>query len=492
MLCKTKLFVYIISILFILSTHLVSSNLDDLVKNLPDYPYGGRIFSGYLKLSSPIKKLHYLFVESQRDRENDPLILWLNGGPGCSSLLGWAQEHGPAIFKEGTTEFELNPYSWNKLANVLYLESPAGVGFSTIESEKDYDWTVDDVSSGKQNLEALLNFFKKYPNLRNNDLYISGESYAGIYVPMLVSGILNWNKMQANDNNKINLKGMIVGNGVTDWNVDTEPALIDFGFTHSLYSYELRQDYLNNCEIKKNQDECDRTKENIMNIIENVNIYDIYRKCFTSDNSKLESIYLSDDSEEFQIKSKFTDKYNYTPWLFTNMKSSRSRDNQNLSYLAEESSDKESNNSTPCVDSLGPDTFFNREDVKAAMNVDTKLKWELCSDKVGKAYKIDRSRGSYFLYPKIISAGIKILVYSGDTDGAVPFNGTQKWISNLKLPILSKWKSWRVDDDNLAGYRTVYKGLTFVVVKGTGHMVPQWKPKEAYYMLSRFLEGKDL
>ena len=101
-------------------------------------------------------------------------------------------------------------------------------------------------------------------------------------------------------------------------------------------------------------------------------------------------------------------------------------------------------------------------------------------------------KGSFFLYKDLIASKIKILIYSGDTDGAVPFTGTRKWIKNLNLDIKEKWRSWRVNDKELAGYVEKYQGLTFVTVKGTGHMVPQWKKVEAFYMLNQFLNGKDL
>ena len=160
-------------ILIILSINILFS-LTELVGDLPGYPYKGKMFSGYLNLNNPKKKLHYLFLESQNDPSTDPVLLWLNGGPGCSSLLGWAQEHGPAVFKEMSKEWEINDYSWNKKANVIYLESPAGVGFSYIDSKDDSDWIVNDETSSVQNLEAMVQFFLKFPDFKRNDFYISG------------------------------------------------------------------------------------------------------------------------------------------------------------------------------------------------------------------------------------------------------------------------------------------------------------------------------
>jgi carboxypeptidase C (cathepsin A) len=443
----------------------------EVVKDLPNYPFKGRMFSGYLDLENPNKKLHYLFVESGNNPKTDPLILWLNGGPGCSSLLGWAQEHGPASFEENSEKFDMNPYSWHKLSNIIYLESPAGVGFSYVNSQRPEDLYVDDKVSGQDNLQAALDFFKKFPSLKQNDFYIAGESYAGIYVPTLAANIVEYNKDKAYSQ-KINLKGFMVGNGVTDWKVDTTPALIDFAYTHALYSPELRQKYITQCVTQPDAD-CYKIFFKIQNEVSKVNIYDIYRTCWKPDSENLMGI---------NKRSSF----NYTPWLFSNF---RQKKNDNfLAYLEEE----QLSTTPPCVDSKGPDSFFNRMDVKIALNVRTDLTWSMCSDEVGNRYKTS-DKASVHLYPGLIEAGLKILIYSGDTDAAVPVNGTQKWISNLNLPIISAWRAWKTDDlNNVAGYRTIYKGLTFVTVKGTGHMVPQWKPKEAFHMLNCFLQGRDL
>ena len=138
----------------------------DFVKNISDYPYNGRMFSGYLDVSNSQKKLHYLFVESEMNPKKDQIIIWLNGGPGCSSLFGWAQEHGPAILEENDNKFNINPHSWHKIANIMYLESPADLGFSYIKSNKPEDFLTNDKISGDENLEAIVSFFQKFPSLK--------------------------------------------------------------------------------------------------------------------------------------------------------------------------------------------------------------------------------------------------------------------------------------------------------------------------------------
>lgn len=143
------------------------------------------MYSGYLRVTDT-KQLHYMFATSKGDPATDPVMVWYNGGPGCSSMLGFTQEHGPYVMDDDTTTFHANEQSWNNFANMLYIESPGGVGFSTCFDAT--DCTFDDDTSAADNLVALLDFFNnKFPEFQKNDLYISGESYAGIYVPYVVN-----------------------------------------------------------------------------------------------------------------------------------------------------------------------------------------------------------------------------------------------------------------------------------------------------------------
>lgn len=160
-----------------------AARMQDLVLGLPDVDrLNADWYSGYLD-ATDTKKLHYVFVTSLTDPINDPVVLWFNGGPGCSSLLALFQEHGPYVIDDGEYYIKTNPEPWNKRANILYLESPAGVGFSTAGLPSDYQH--NDMSQSKDAMAALLSWYKGYPEYLRNDLYISGESYGGIYTPYL-------------------------------------------------------------------------------------------------------------------------------------------------------------------------------------------------------------------------------------------------------------------------------------------------------------------
>ena len=200
----------------------------DLVTSLEqmdDISFG--LYSGYIPLTGTQKKLHYVATLSRGNKLTDPIIIWFNGGPGCSSMLGFSQENGPYALNDADTIFRKNDYAWNQQANVIYLESPAGVGYSVCGDPKECKF--DDDNSGDDNRDAVLALLQKFPEIMKNDLYIAGESYAGIYIPKLVKRLDTF--IVANKDNKDiykpNLKGFMVGNGVTNWKYDADPAFVE-------------------------------------------------------------------------------------------------------------------------------------------------------------------------------------------------------------------------------------------------------------------------
>lgn len=142
--------------------------------------------SGYLDIIDQDKHLFYWFFESRNDPSTDPIILWLNGGPGCSSITGLLFEKiGPSyITKEIKPEH--NPYSWNNNASVIFLEQPVGVGFS-YSSKK----VGDTATAAKDTYVFLELFFQKFPQFLTSNLHIAGESYAGHYLPKIASEIVS-------------------------------------------------------------------------------------------------------------------------------------------------------------------------------------------------------------------------------------------------------------------------------------------------------------
>ncbi|KAF8405073.1 hypothetical protein HHK36_009970 [Tetracentron sinense] len=221
----------------------------DKIDVLPGQPEGVDFdqYAGYVTVDPKAEKaLFYYFVEAPQNSSIKPLVLWLNGGPGCSSLgAGAMLELGPfRVNSDGKTLFR-NEYAWNDVANVIFLESPAGVGFSYSNKSSVYDNTGDK-STAKDAYTFLVNWLERFPQYKTRDFFITGESYAGHYVPQLAYTILLNNK---NTNQTyINLKGIAIGNALID---DSTYAMgmYDYFWTHALNSEEANAGIHENCDF---------------------------------------------------------------------------------------------------------------------------------------------------------------------------------------------------------------------------------------------------
>ena len=128
------------------------------------------MFSGYVDIG-PRGKLFYWFVESQSATPaNDPVLLWTNGGPGCSGLVGFLTENGPFRPTANGT-LALNPQAWNLLANMVYIEQPVGVGYSVANGVLKYS----DALAASDNLAFVKGFFKAFPQYTSNRFLLTSE-----------------------------------------------------------------------------------------------------------------------------------------------------------------------------------------------------------------------------------------------------------------------------------------------------------------------------
>lgn len=413
-------------------------------------------YSGYIPIDSH-NKFHYFLVESQDRPESDPLVIWFNGGPGCSSLLGFFNEHGPCVWDGLDTDAEPhnNEYSWNANANVLYVENPAGVGFNVgYQGEH-----LDDIIAGEQEEQFVLNFYKAFPEYLDRELFITGESYGGIYVPYLAYN-LHKNGHTTKSGGEINLVGIGIGNGVTDWDYDTFPAYIAMSYTHGLINLDLATRLENaDCDFRffslnKLRGTCARLFNEWNAAVSDINIYDVYKSPRDGGlMSKAESV-------EDLLKSDDTPNVGYANFL-------DAFENQNAF-----------GNQIP--------QYLDRNDVREILHVTEKRGgWEACT-----RFNYERlPQGTIELYPKIKAAGYRILKYSGDTDGSVPTLGTNQWIENLGWDVKIDHDPFIIDG-KVAGFYTLRDGLEYVIFHGAGHLVPLWMRKETQYVFNQWLNGE--
>ncbi|XP_012699144.1 LOW QUALITY PROTEIN: serine carboxypeptidase-like 28, partial [Setaria italica] len=186
----------------------------DKIPALPGQPEGVDFdqYGGYVTVDEKNgRALFYYLVEAPQDASSKPLLLWLNGGPGCSSLgFGAMLELGPFRVNNDNRTLRINKYAWNKEANVIFLESPSGAGFFYSNTSSDYDESGDSKTAEDAYI-FLVNWLERFPEYKTRAFYISGESYAGHYVPQLAATILSHNLY--NNRTIVNLQGILVGNG---------------------------------------------------------------------------------------------------------------------------------------------------------------------------------------------------------------------------------------------------------------------------------------
>nr|ABR16596.1 unknown [Picea sitchensis] len=418
---------------------------DYLPHGLPGQPMGikFRQYSGYVTVDAKAgRALFYYFTEAVRDPSKQPLVLWLNGGPGCSSLgFGAMAEVGPFRVNPDGKTVHFNRYTWNQVANILFLESPAGVGFSYSNTSSDYSKHSGDRRTAKDAYTFLMKWFIRFPQYKFRDFYIAGESYAGNYIPELAATILHHQRLS--QASFINFKGIMVGNGIMNSDTDNI-GQITYPWTHALISDETYEGLINNC-IKSNVDEilCEVLELKMSLEMGNIDPYSIYAPLCLTNSSELAK------QEEAAIPG-----YD------------------------------------PCIDDY-VSKYFNRPDVQKAIHANvTNLnhRWIHCSDLLRWN---DSASTVLPIYRHLIARGLRILLFSGDTDTVVPVTSTRLSINELKLPIATPWYPW-LNGDEVGGYTVIYKGLTFATVRGAGHEVPAFQPSRALTLFKSFLAGKPL
>ena len=425
-----------------LSFQYTSEALLDQVTELPGLNWKPEFnqFSGYINLPDTEKYIHYWLVESEMDVELAPLVFWTNGGPGCSGLIGFMTEQGP-FRPNNVGNLEQNPYAWNKIANMVFLEQPVGVGFSYSNNEDDY--RIGDEQSAKDNLATIIGFLDKFPHFENSRLFITSESYGGHYMPTLANEIINYNDAQSEEQNKLNFQGFAVGNPYTDY-YSGVGAEMETYWGKQLLPKPLWDKYLqNNCTDpiqQLNSSICSLLILNFMKKIGNLNPYALdYPVCLSQQQLRMREFLREED------------------------------ENISNAIIYE-----------PCEEEY-TNEYLNKQEVKRALHVMDNILWEECS-RTTKYILADKMLPMQKYYNIILNSkthpNLRILVYSGDDDSVCGTIGTQRWIYDLGFPTLQLWETWYNTDGQTAGFKTFFKTpfskesrLSFITVHSAGHEV---------------------
>ncbi|GMH85518.1 hypothetical protein TrST_g10499 [Triparma strigata] len=403
---------------------------------------------------SPEINTFFWYLPALNGDPDAPLLIWLQGGPGGSSLYGMFEEIGPMGIDSNMTIYPRDPmFNWNRKYSLIFLDNPCGVGFSF--SADDSCYVTDEVQVGGDLRSALLQFYSMFPEQRPNDLYITGESYAGKYVPAFSFTIFDANKdLEDDDLQYINLKGLSIGDGA----MSPPDQFKNFGdllfYTGSIDSKE-----------KAVFDDYDAKIQASLASGDNVGAFEHFDEMLNGD------------------------FYEY-PTYYTNVTGL-------TNYFNFEQGDCGS-----CVPEYYDD-WLDLAETRAKIHVGD-LEYSSFNETVEVYLKEDWMRGVVdMLVPLMESSDIKVLVYSGQNDIILGAPLTEQFLDGLEWQGADDYDAtekevWRVDSDTeqgqndpIAGYRkTVSKwGFTYAVVRGAGHMVPGDQPERSYDLITTFVDA---
>ncbi|KAJ8612248.1 hypothetical protein CTAYLR_002890 [Chrysophaeum taylorii] len=443
----------------------------DEVTSLPGWelPLPSRMYSGFVDVGPA--KVHYWYIESESEPSIDPTLVWTNGGPMASSMFGIMVELGPlrvdetslltpAFEKTGVPSLFRNDYAWTKLGSVLMFDWPPPVGFSYCAGEPSNTsacGTWNDDSMAVLAHAALRGFYALFPERRSNELYLVGESYAGVYVPRLVEQILD------DDDDDLQLKGFAVGDACAGTDVLcgnlNSPRWWDviFFFGHGQVSNLLFDAIVDTCGLSYLKhggvppDGCDDILDDMDRAIGGYYEYSLYDACIYEDGLRRRRLHSRAAS--------------------VNMRGAL--------------------NDYPCGGGPALDVWVNQSAVRRALHVpvDSVFFEEDGDDSV---YTLTETNVMP-IYRRASAEGLRILVYNGDADPSINSFAAQNWTASIGFNVTQPWRPWTLDSCKLmGGYVTRYEGnFDFLTIRGSGHMVPEYKPQASFQFLAAWLANTD-
>ncbi|BFZ56223.1 carboxypeptidase C [Savitreella phatthalungensis] len=415
---------------------------------------------GYLDTDKD-KHFFYWFFESRNDPKKDPVVLWLNGGPGCSSLTGLFFELGPSSVNEDGETLTYNPHAWNQNASVIFLDQPMNVGYS-------YGSGVSDtVAAGKDVYAFLSLFFKTFPEYSDLDFHIAGESYAGHYIPQFAKEVVEHQSgksteffVNAAPKQKINLKTVLIGNGLIDPLVQY-PQYRPMACGEGGYEAVLSPSECSSMESAESR--CSA----------------LIQSCYSS-GSRWSCV-----PAALYCNSQLIGPYQRTGRNVYDIRGDC--EGGNLCY--------------PQLDWI--QKYLNRPEVMKAVGAEVD-QYASCNMDINKNFLFagDWMRPYYTGVQTILEAGIQVLVYAGDTDFICNWLGSKAFIESVEyadhegMTADKPLKKWKMSQSigNLKKGTTVGEtknsgNLTFLRVYEAGHMVPYDQPESALEMLNRWISG---
>ncbi|PIA16345.1 alpha/beta-hydrolase [Coemansia reversa NRRL 1564] len=404
---------------------------------------GVQQYSGYIDVA-PDKHLFYWFFEARKPRQpkwKTPLIMWLNGGPGCSSLSGLFSGVGPCYVDSNSNGTIINKNSWNKNANILFLDQPTNTGYS-------YGANINNTADAARDTTIFLNkFYSQFPQYSFGELHIMGESYAAHYVPSIAAQIVSDNNRVGK--RKLPLTSIAVGNG--------------------LFNMASQYKYLPWMA-------CNSTYQPIVNDTTCIAMIDAREKFLKS----LE-INQQKQTNKSAADATFAGYDILTPYQLASGNPYDVRKVCDSGSLCD-----------PYMDTVV--AYANQPSVYAELGVRTAPTFELCNPDVQNAFIStgDELVDTSTWIPYILAAGVHVLNYAGDADLICNWMGNKALMLDLQWPGRTDFsmaldRPWGAGGLPL-GYVRTFSGLTFLRIFESGHMVAKDQPWVAQTMLSEWLD----
>ncbi|KAK2746855.1 hypothetical protein FQN57_002897 [Myotisia sp. PD_48] len=403
---------------------------------------GIKQYSGYLDDNASDKHLFFWFFESRNDPKKDPIVLWLNGGPGCSSMIGLFMELGPSTV-DRNIKVVRNPHAWNNNASMIFMDQPVNTGFSYSSR------SVTSTAGASKDFFAFLTlFFKQFPEYATQDFHIAGESYAGHYIPVFAADIL---AQQSN----INLKSILIGNGLTDPLLQN-PGYVPMGCGKGGYPAVIDQ---NTCASMQRAiptcssyvQQCYDNPSNTRACVQGANY------C----NNALLTPYQRTGRNVYDVRTPCADQ-------------------QNLCYTI-----------TAWIG-----RYLNQQTVINGIGAEVRS-FQSCNYNLNSAFfnAGDWNQPFHRKVPTVLQK-IPVMVFAGDADYICHWIGNKEWTDKLDWSGRSQYQPKPLTDVKIKGNGKVYGqvkhhgGLAFFKIYQAGHMVPYDQPEASLDFFNRWLGGE--
>lgn len=418
-----------------------------------------RQYAGQLKVSDCGNYIFFWFIESQSS-PNDPLVVWLNGGPGASSMIGLFLENGPFMLnkeEDGSLKVSSRPDSWNNNANYLVIDQPAGTGLS-FSSDPDSCAPTNEVESTEQLYQALQSFFAMYPQYATNDLYLFGESFGGHYIPRIGDYIIKVNigaiARPRSSDVKLNLKGLGIGDGWVDPETQTRDVAT-FAFEHGLITASQQK------LLQATIDECETQLQKY-------------------DNSTINGTQFVPASVGRLCDSVSNQLVDMTGLNLYNLTTVKSFSVVNIS------------------------NYLNMASAREALHVsEATPAWTGIDNKVASDFETGEMNSMIKILGDVLgNSDVRVIVYEGALDGCCGPGGANLWLRKMESKywpvgesfINADYRPWYVNGIRSGQFRTYPTGssikdarLVETVYYNAGHLVPMNQPDNALSMFNGFI-----